>query len=404
MSDESYIDREFKYVPEAHQSLKVHIKGILSIIGEEGHSGGSMGVYSGMMEYWRKDPTEPEENSLHYPIWVYLKEHVKVEYHKQVLEYVSKLMTFTPLSSLTGEEDEWNLVYEDETETTYQNNRMSNVFKTNTKGPYWLDGEIHHHPSSDADWWLGITGNFSCKEITFPFDPNTKPIIRYFEDSDCTKELKTNPHLWLRERKRRALLGFNVEENKDEGTYVYQRVILETTRDVNKVLEAIKHYYSFNHKLSIREIDNKLNEMRWKTHDNKAKLPQAESDYFHTLFEKKDGKENRQYKIILNTHAQVFNFLRLITEIGVYEFISQDELAQYLILNPVLMPTRHYQQWIAHSDKTHISFNCFKIVEYDPYNSSPVLEISDKSTHLVLGTKYLYERCKALGLVYKGRK
>ena len=47
-----------------------------------------------------------------------------------ILNIFNKLVKFKPLSPLTGEDDEWIEVYNDENEIAYQNKRCSSVFKT----------------------------------------------------------------------------------------------------------------------------------------------------------------------------------------------------------------------------------------------------------------------------------
>ena len=92
------------------------------------------------------------------------------------INILTKLLSFKPLSPLTGEDDEWNEVGDG----WYQNKRASDVFKDND-GPYWGQGRVFW------EWWTDpeinegkpyksyFTSKNSRVPITFPFTMPDKP-------------------------------------------------------------------------------------------------------------------------------------------------------------------------------------------------------------------------------------
>jgi hypothetical protein len=85
-----------------------------------------------------------------------------------------KLAMFEPIAPLTGEDSEWNEVYEG----VFQNNRMDSVFKQADRfdgQPYWLDGKVFWewvtHPDIDdgKPFKSHFTGSGSLVPIQFPW-------------------------------------------------------------------------------------------------------------------------------------------------------------------------------------------------------------------------------------------
>jgi hypothetical protein len=80
-----------------------------------------------------------------------------------VLGVFEKLARFDPIAPLTGNDDEWTNVSEQNGEPLYQNKRDSEVFKDGD-GAYWISGKIFRDKA-------GCT--YTCKEsrvpVTFPW-------------------------------------------------------------------------------------------------------------------------------------------------------------------------------------------------------------------------------------------
>lgn len=78
-----------------------------------------------------------------------------------VIEMFERLSRFQPLSPLTGEDDEWDDVFEG----VHQNKRCPSVFKDDT-GTYDIEGRIFRKPSGAC-----YVGNGSKVYVTFPYMP-----------------------------------------------------------------------------------------------------------------------------------------------------------------------------------------------------------------------------------------
>ena len=98
------------------------------------------------------------------------------------IQILTKLMSFKPLTPLTGEDDEWVEVsqYGDGT-PHYQNKRLSSVFKDNT-GSYDIDGKVFwewYRDEDDKPFKSYYTSRDSRVEVTFPYTAPDKPIYEY---------------------------------------------------------------------------------------------------------------------------------------------------------------------------------------------------------------------------------
>jgi hypothetical protein len=82
------------------------------------------------------------------------------------LAILSKLLKFEPLTPLTGEDSEWNLV--SEIDNLYQNRRCSHVFKSNGKS-YDINGKVFVQENG-----VSYTSADSKVDITFPYTPKTE--------------------------------------------------------------------------------------------------------------------------------------------------------------------------------------------------------------------------------------
>lgn len=111
-----------------------------------------------------------------------------------IVSLFSKLAKFEPLSPITGEDDEWMVVGEDQKkETIYQNVRCSHVFKNGKDGkPYDINGRVF----IDQDgctftrnyYEEGDEENSSTVYITFPYIPKTDYVKVFYnsENGDWT--------------------------------------------------------------------------------------------------------------------------------------------------------------------------------------------------------------------------
>ena len=81
---------------------------------------------------------------------------------------------FKPLIPLTGKNEEWIDIAEEEGETLYQNKRLSSVFKKGKKGrPYYLDAIVFQIENGES--FSGTVENVESRQYikSFPFIPKT---------------------------------------------------------------------------------------------------------------------------------------------------------------------------------------------------------------------------------------
>ena len=79
--------------------------------------------------------------------------------------------TFKPLTPLSGADDEWTEIAEENGKTLYQNKRCPTVFKTNDVA-YDIDATVLVSADGDRTW------NRDCaRNITFPYTPHTEEVL-----------------------------------------------------------------------------------------------------------------------------------------------------------------------------------------------------------------------------------
>ena len=92
-----------------------------------------------------------------------------------------RIASFKPLAPLTGEDDEWVKHDYGSGHITYQNKRLSSVFKDEDGNAYDIDGKVFWE-------WSGTKENpykshYTCSEsrvpVTFPYSPKTEYVWRY---------------------------------------------------------------------------------------------------------------------------------------------------------------------------------------------------------------------------------
>ena len=135
------VDKDDKLIIEDFIPI---IYDILDVFAEQGHSGGSAPYYS-----------------------------------SAISNTIKKVLSFEPLSPITGEDSEWNNVSDREGDETYQNKRLSSVFKKGKDGkPYYINAVVFKgqngscFTSGGVEFKDGRTIS-SRQYISFPFIPKT---------------------------------------------------------------------------------------------------------------------------------------------------------------------------------------------------------------------------------------
>lgn len=98
---------------------------------------------------------------------------------------LTKLMEFKPLSPLTGEDDEWNQI-DYGNGVSYQNKRLSSVFKDGDGEAYNIDGKVFWEwcmPYEGREPYEPYKSYYTCRDsrvpVTFPYEVPDKPIYEY---------------------------------------------------------------------------------------------------------------------------------------------------------------------------------------------------------------------------------
>ncbi len=99
------------------------------------------------------------------------------------LAVLKKLLAYKPLSPLTGEDDEWSEVAEEDGKPLFQNKRYFSVFKAGKDGQaYDVDGKVFWEWYTDEDGEQRksyFTNYHSRVPVTFPYEVPDHPIYEY---------------------------------------------------------------------------------------------------------------------------------------------------------------------------------------------------------------------------------
>lgn len=391
MSYQSYAENEFELALE-FKDIKVPVIRVLDIISEEGHSGGSMNVFSSMFSSWAKDPKKLTENELFNPIWEVVKDLNPID-RSRVLMVIGKLMTFTPLSNLTGEDNEW-VIHDYNDELYAQNKRLGSVFKQSNGTAYRTDMTVYYEPTSDYSNFVGYTSN--CEEdkkvITFPYDPLDEPKKIYYKDRDSKELIPVNidPHIWLKKAQVDFNMGFDVNTGEvvEQAHFVNKNnldILIEVYNVLSKILDGLD-------KDNIDYFFNDLNYYVPKSKFFTATIELNKEFDLSTLtknttkvFTKVD--DSKKITVTLESIELVRNLIRL--------FKSKDPSQTKLVMIEVLEPTKNYQAWVP-KGKYHVDLLLDNSI-------APTSLFYDKNCYIEnLPNRYLYKKCKELGLEYKG--
>ena len=86
------------------------------------------------------------------------------------LGLLTKLLDYKPLSPLTGEDSEWEDVFEyGGDDMHYQNKRCSRVFKDKNGRTYDIQGKVFIEPDG-----ISYTSRDSIVDVIFPYTPETQ--------------------------------------------------------------------------------------------------------------------------------------------------------------------------------------------------------------------------------------
>ena len=395
MTIKSYAESEMDLVG-GYEDVRSYVLDTLKAIAGQGHSGASMGIFSGMFTQWAKNPKELKGNDLFSPIWEVVK-NIPTELVPKTLDTVGSLMTYTPLTFVTGKESEWICQAcgeENPDKVMYQNNRMGTIFKEGKNGvPYWLDGIVFYEPSDSYNNFVGFTGSYSKVPVTFPFDPKTESKRVYYTDRERTEEIKGDPYVWLKQARDLKLNGYTPTTNTLES-------IAHLVPNAESLVEIRKLIGEFDTQFRITKQkeahgctdDELLLEILGDALSYNPRCAVIIGEYFFA-----------EGKIKVSTYNIVRNFLRLMYRYYMLRINEEDrldftELSDKLYALPVYEPVAHHQGW-EHKGQYRIGIRLGSI----PQDQDDKVYF-DKVFITEDPYKYLYNYCKDNGLEYKGPK
>lgn len=435
MSYSSFIKRELEIIGE-DLSIMPKINQLLKIIDGQGHSGASIGIFSGWFKTWAENP-EPvtDKDSLLFEVSETVKD-LPLERRKHLLNYVSHAVRFMPLSPLTGEDDEWGSLTEYGDDGHWQNKRMSSVFKNKDGSCHRLDMVHWAYPGYDFRWWSSwnLGGGLSSKDITFPYDPNlpeNQPITRYFQYDGWEHELPPtiDPHEWLKWQHQVYLKGIDprTAQVRESAMFVQMDGDLGSADDQTTFfgqLIAILCALKYSDEWSRQDIMDRL---RW--------MEDGEEGFTLEWSEQADeGEDMLTYKRIIANPAIANSLARMIALIPEHwqfmvsgqQFFSDNfdhsgdslfwdpvEGKEYcLYWRPVWVTDRNYQKWLvvkantAYVDHTKANRLTNVVVpDYKEQGTDGEAFYYDKP-YQVTGDEdsYLYQKRRELGLAHPKRK
>lgn len=116
-----------------------------------------------------------KENKMMHDHIIHMVEEFSKEGHSgfsasYALSILKKLLNWEPLTPLTGEPEEWNVVSEASGEPMWQNKRCSRVFKDDTGRAYDIEGKVFTRKGEGG----AFTNSDSHVEVAFPYTPKTE--------------------------------------------------------------------------------------------------------------------------------------------------------------------------------------------------------------------------------------
>jgi len=228
-----WIENELDLYENAHNIKlnKEEIKGVIEIFKAQGHSGFSASYAIGYIKrlILTHDETKRDLEKM-------LKSEDKDGTQKLITDnifdiynacenlnvsevgLVLSLLDHKPLTPLTGEDDEWGEIFDDNIQ---QNKRCSAVFREKYDNgliiPYYLDDAIY---SDDGGLSFYTTNKFGRKEITFPFTipENSQSIYLYYNEEGMRPIILTNPETIKK-------LKSIIEDKKENEAIIDEKVL-----------------------------------------------------------------------------------------------------------------------------------------------------------------------------------
>lgn len=255
MSLKSHFEVEFIFAKLDAETCDL-LRECYEIWDEQGHSGGSASCLIGFMRNWKENLSPiQEKDSLLYGFSQLLFSRIDETTERvQVLDTLIKLLSYSPLTPLTGEPDEWV----DHGYGNKQNKRCGALFLDDDGIARYNDGRVFYHPSNFSGEFIGYHNYYSSTEITFPWSEPDKPEKHFYLDNAATIEINPqHAEAFIELRYLRSGAGFV------EGSYIRPESFFIDPTLCDTLTETFLHYIklmgqfdSKTRQKAIRSLDN----------------------------------------------------------------------------------------------------------------------------------------------------
>lgn len=150
---------------------------------------------------------------------------------------LTRLLSYKPLTPLTGEDDEWEDVSQYQSgKKLWQNKRCREIFKDENNNAYWVSAKYF----SDDEGHTWYTSQDSSIPVTFPFNVPDEPEYIIIDNKERRYDVKKSIYERLDTLFDNELPAFN---DFDDNTTLSQYI---TESDLPKFNEAIKTIHNID--------------------------------------------------------------------------------------------------------------------------------------------------------------
>lgn len=170
------------------------------------------------------------------------------------LSLLKRLLDYKPITSLTGDDNEWiELDYGDD--IAYQNNRCPSIFKDKEGKAYNTEGKIF----TDDNGHTWFTSKDSRVYIEFPYEVPDKPEWVDVTDNEQRYYIKNKILNFIERITKRKLKYDEIDEDTKLNTLINKDKYVELENELLKFFNIEKPIYSFSKDDEEPEIWNVIN-------------------------------------------------------------------------------------------------------------------------------------------------
>lgn len=255
MSLKSHFEVEFIFAKLDAETCDL-LRDCYKIWDEQGHSGGSASCLISSMRHWKENLSPIEEkDSLLYGFSQLLFSRIDEATERvNALDILIKLLSFSPLTPLTGEPEEWV----DHGYGNKQNKRCGALFLDDDGKARYNDGRVFYHPSNFSGEFIGYHSYYSATEVTFPWSEPEKPEKHFYLDNAASIEINPeHAEAFIELAYLRSGAGF-VEGNyiRPESFFIDPTLCDTLTETFLHYIKLMGRFDSKTRQKAIRSLDN----------------------------------------------------------------------------------------------------------------------------------------------------